>query len=276
MLPALLLLLLPLSAGAVELQLWPADVPTGGVALLRLHGLPAKGVRVDCLDRELALQPAADGGWALLGIDLAQAPGTYPVTVRAPGGRSWRLSLRVVAVTRPAERLTLPPAMAHPRAPAVIKRITRERQQLLALFDAAGGTFGGTGFRLPVTDPLGSPFGLRRILNGEPRSPHSGVDFHSPAGTPVRAPAAGRVVLVADLYYTGRTVVLDHGAGLVSLFAHLQSAAVSSGAWVKGGALLGRVGATGRATGPHLHWSVRLHGQRVDPLELVRWLAEKP
>jgi murein DD-endopeptidase MepM/ murein hydrolase activator NlpD len=95
------------------------------------------------------------------------------------------------------------------------------------------------------------------------------VDFSSPRGTPVRAPAAGIVVLASDLFFTGNTVVLDHGAGVVSVFAHLSSTTVQPGESVSEGAPLGLVGATGRATGPHLHWSVRLHGSRVDPLSVV-------
>jgi murein DD-endopeptidase MepM/ murein hydrolase activator NlpD len=112
-------------------------------------------------------------------------------------------------------------------------------------------------------------FGVLSIYNGETRSRHSGADFLSPAGTPIAAPAAGRVLLAQDLYFTGNTVIVDHGLGLFSLFAHLSAIEVADGAAVAAGDLVGKVGSTGRVTGPHLHWTVRLGGARVDPLSLL-------
>ncbi len=117
----------------------------------------------------------------------------------------------------------------------------------------------------PVGGPLSSPFGLRRFFNGEERNPHSGLDFAVPAGTPVKAPAAGKVILVGDYFFNGRTVFVDHGQGLVSMFCHLSQIGVKVGDELARGAVLGKVGATGRATGPHLHWNVSLNDARVDP-----------
>jgi murein DD-endopeptidase MepM/ murein hydrolase activator NlpD len=111
------------------------------------------------------------------------------------------------------------------------------------------------------------------VFNGQARSPHSGADFLSPAGTPVTAPSAGRVLLAGDLYYTGGSVVIDHGAGLVSLFAHLSSVDVKTGDLIAGGQPIGKVGATGRVTGAHLHWTLRANGTRVDPLSLLHVLG---
>ncbi|MDX1581455.1 MAG: M23 family metallopeptidase [Alphaproteobacteria bacterium] len=153
----------------------------------------------------------------------------------------------------------------------------RERERLDELFSGAGGAPLWQGFIRPVDDPLGSPFGLRRILNGKPRSPHSGVDFRSPRGTGIKAPARGRVVLVDDLFFTGRTVVLDHGAGLYSYYAHLEEPRCRTGETLAAGTVLGTVGSSGRATGPHLHWGVKLRGKRVDPLAVIALLGgEKP
>ena len=117
----------------------------------------------------------------------------------------------------------------------------------------------------PVGGPLSSPFGLRRFFNGEERNPHSGLDFAVPAGTPVKAPAAGKVILVGAYFFNGRTVFVDHGQGLVSMFCHLSQIGVKVGDELARGAVLGKVGATGRATGPHLHWNVSLNDARVDP-----------
>ena len=126
-----------------------------------------------------------------------------------------------------------------------------------------------------MADPANSAFGARSIFNGQPRSPHGGADFLSAAGTPVKAPNAGRVALARDLYFTGNTVVIDHGLGLFSLFAHLSAIDVQAGAAVGTGDVVGRVGATGRVSGPHLHWTVRAGGARVDPLSLLEVLGEE-
>jgi murein DD-endopeptidase MepM/ murein hydrolase activator NlpD len=121
---------------------------------------------------------------------------------------------------------------------------------------------------LPGYEASGS-FGKRRIFNEKPRSPHSGEDISAPAGTPVRAPARGRVVLAKALFFLGNTVVLDHGFGLFSFYGHLSSIGVEPGTIVEGGEVLGKVGATGRVTGAHLHWGVRLGDARVNPMDLL-------
>jgi len=129
-------------------------------------------------------------------------------------------------------------------------------------------------FRLPLGPPLdhlpgGGGFGNRRILNGEPRSPHSGVDYAAPAGTPVHAAAAGQVVLVADLFFSGNSIFIDHGGGLITMYFHLEAVSVGLDSLVERGERIGSVGATGRATGPHLHFGVRWHGARVNPAPLL-------
>ena len=127
---------------------------------------------------------------------------------------------------------------------------------------------------MPVPGPPTSSYGRLTVLNGKPGSRHQGADFRAALGTPVTAPNAGIVVLASDLYFAGGTVVLDHGQGLVSLFAHLSQIGVEVGDRVQQGRQLGKAGATGRVTGPHLHWAMRLHGTSVDPLSLVVAVAE--
>lgn len=117
----------------------------------------------------------------------------------------------------------------------------------------------------PVKGPLSSPFGLKRFFNDQPRAPHSGLDFAVPTGTPVQAPAAGRVILVGDYFFNGKTVFVDHGQGMISMFCHLSAIDVNPGQQLARGQVLGRVGATGRVTGAHLHWNVSLNDARVDP-----------
>jgi murein DD-endopeptidase MepM/ murein hydrolase activator NlpD len=134
-----------------------------------------------------------------------------------------------------------------------------------------------TAFELPVAGVSGGNFGVRRIYNGKERSRHNGVDFRAPTGTPVTAPAPGRVALAEELYFSGGTVILDHGAGLFTSYFHLSRIDVAKGDVVETGKALGAAGATGRVTGPHLHWSARFGAARINPLDLRRlpeWPAE--
>ncbi|MEE9693889.1 peptidoglycan DD-metalloendopeptidase family protein [Aeromonas sp. BC14] len=120
-------------------------------------------------------------------------------------------------------------------------------------------------FDKPVEGPLSSPFGLRRFFNGEERNPHSGLDFAVGAGTPIKSPAAGKVILIGNYFFNGNTVFVDHGQGLISMFCHMSKIDVKLGQSLPRGGIVGRVGATGRATGPHMHWNVSLNDTRVDP-----------
>ena len=120
-------------------------------------------------------------------------------------------------------------------------------------------------FDRPVPGRQSSPFGVRRFFNGEERNPHSGLDFAASTGTPIKAPAAGKVILVGDYFFNGKTVFVDHGQGLISMFCHLSAIDVAVGQEIPRGGVLGKVGSTGRATGPHLHWNVSLNGSRIDP-----------
>ena len=166
-------------------------------------------------------------------------------------------------------RLLVEPKFSEPPA-SERARIAAEARRLGALFSAsAAERYWRPPFQAPVGARASSPFGVRSVFNGQPRSRHNGVDFASPAGDPVHEPGAGRVVLAEPLYFTGNTVIIDHGQGLYSLLAHLERMVVKSDDVVARNDIVGYVGATGRATGPHLHWTVRLQGARVDPLLLV-------
>ena len=229
---------------------------------------------VRAFDRKVVAYPAGDGTWhALVGVDLDVAPGDAVVQAdgQLRGGTAveGRVVLSVEAREFPTRTLRVAPRFVTPPASASA-RIARERAALGRVFSSVTAAPAWRDpFIVPIPGALVSGFGVRSIFNNEPRAPHGGADFASPAGTPVAAPNAGRVVLVDDLYFTGQTVVIDHGAGLQSLFAHLSRTDVHVGDEVARGVTVGAVGATGRATGPHLHWTVRLSGARVDPLSLV-------
>jgi murein DD-endopeptidase MepM/ murein hydrolase activator NlpD len=233
----------------------------------------AIAVRVRAFGRDVPTTRVEGGTWlALVGIDLAVVPGTYTVAVEAvaaSGSAHTSVSLKVQSKHFGTRALTVDQAFVEP-PPEMQDRIRAEAEELGRLFaEVSADRLWQGPFALPVPGATASRFGTRSIFNGAAGSPHSGADFRGALGTPVLAPASGRVVLARDLYFSGNTVVLDHGQGLYSLLAHFSAIAVRVGDAISAGQEVGQVGATGRVTGPHLHWAIRLGGARVDPLALI-------
>jgi murein DD-endopeptidase MepM/ murein hydrolase activator NlpD len=214
----------------------------------------------------------------LLGVDLEKAAGTYELTlfVTKKGGDAAGCGAKVaVSAGRfPTENLKVENQFVEPN-PEQAARAKEEQVRLRAIYDTVTPERLWKGkFRLPLGGArTGGNFGRRRVLNGQPGSPHSGVDFPAPAGTPVHATQAGRVVLAESLFFAGNTVVVDHGLGVYTLYGHLSTIGVGTGDEVEAGTELGKVGATGRVTGPHLHWGLAVNRQRVNAMELVRVLG---
>jgi len=261
--------------GPVRVAVAPPSPQPGDVVLLQISGGPPD-VRADWDGRPLALFPTAHGVAALIGIDLDVRPGHIGWRVTRPsvaknGGALATGAVTVRARTFPTQPLTLPKGMVDLDAPT-LARVETEREELKAALAAGAAERLWRGpFRIPVDggQPTGG-FGLRRVLNGQPRSPHTGYDWAAPAGTPVLAANTGRAALVAEYFFAGRNVVLDHGLGLFTLYFHLTEVRVAPGESVSAGQVIGTVGATGRVTGPHLHFAVLLNGARVDPEALLR------
>ena len=239
----------------------------GGVAVLGLGG-GERAPEVTFLGRRVLVVREEGKQWiAVVGIPLSVKPGEQHVTV-ADGQGQRKLSFRVGAKEYAAQRITLKNQRQVEPNPDDLKRIEREMAEQSAA--NRGYRAGVTPSNLLLDRPvnggrLSSPFGLRRFFNGQERNPHSGLDFAVPSGTPIKAPAAGVVVLVGDYFFNGKTVFLDHGQGFVSMFCHMSAIDVKVGDEVPRGGVVGKVGATGRATGPHLHWNVSLNDARVDP-----------
>jgi murein DD-endopeptidase MepM/ murein hydrolase activator NlpD len=234
--------------------------------------------QVRAFDRTLLPFQVDPTKWkVLVGIDLETAPGTYPVTIEVGAPRpvaKTTYSLVVRAKTFPTRTLKVDEAFVNPPASAEA-RIASDSARLADIWQHSSSAQLWLGpFIRPVPNEANSAFGTRSVYNGQPRSPHSGADFLSPAGTPIKSPNSGEIILADDLYYTGNTVVIDHGLGLFSLFAHLEKINVQRGQRVATGDVVGLVGATGRVTGPHLHWMVRVGGARVDPLSLLAMLGK--
>jgi len=236
-------------------------------------------VRARAFGRDLKpIRTSATEWQILIGIDLDTKPGRYDVSITSGPSEKDRITqlLTILPKTFATRRLTVDAAFVNPSAEQAA-RIKDDTARLNGAWVSSVPTSLWSGaWARPVPGAANSVFGTRSIFNGEPRSPHSGADFQGAAGTPVKAPNSGRVVLAGDLYFTGNTVVIDHGAGLFSLFAHLRAINVHEGDSVTTGAALGELGATGRVTGPHLHWAVRLDGARIDPLSLLALLGESP
>jgi murein DD-endopeptidase MepM/ murein hydrolase activator NlpD len=234
-------------------------------------------VAVRAFDRDMRTYQVDGTTWrAIVGVDLAVTPRRYPVTIEARGtGAAATVTheLRVTGRTFATRRLRVDPEFVNPPR-SELARITREAAELAALWTSSlSDQLSSDVFVAPVPQAANSAFGVRSVFNGQVRSRHSGADFPSPKGTPVHAPGGGRVVLADALYFSGNTIVIDHGAGVFSLLAHLSEMDVERGDRVDAGDVVGKVGATGRVTGPHLHWAVRANGARVDPLSLLAVLG---
>lgn len=209
---------------------------------------------------------------ALLGIDMNDKPGSHElgVIINYPA-QTKQLSYTVLVMKEdfPVQHLTLPKDKVDLDQKTLI-RVNGEQQQLNTAFDFVGPHPLWEGaFIEPIPGRISGRFGSRRIINGQPKNPHSGEDIAAPDGTNVAAMNAGMVRLIIDHYFTGKGVILDHGVGLFSMYFHLSQTSVEKDQRVKKGQTIGKVGSTGRATGPHLHWGVRLNGSRVNPYSLT-------
>lgn len=239
---------------------------------------PADLVTVRAFNRDVPAFQVDSSTWrALVGIDLATVPGRYRILVTSRSREGVVRGESAVVVTSrqfPTRRLQVEPAFVNPPE-EVQQRIAQEARDLERVWtESAPRRLWTDAFVAPVPGEANSAFGSRSVFNGQPRSPHTGGDFLSPAGTPVEAPNAGRILMAREQYFTGNVVVVDHGLGLLSLLAHLSTIDVHEGEMVAAGQRVGLVGATGRVTGAHLHWAVRAGGARVDPLSLLASLGK--
>jgi murein DD-endopeptidase MepM/ murein hydrolase activator NlpD len=237
----------------------------GGIAFVELP--PSETPPVVHFDKYRVPVISRDGTWvAVVGIPLAAKVGEQTLTIanRPP------IRFSITDKAYRTQHLKVPNQRHVDPNPDDLKRIQLEQ----ARTEAALSRFTETGsptfdLRMPVNGKYSDSFGSRRVFNGQPRNPHSGMDIPAPKGTPIKAPADGEVIETGDFFFNGNTVFIDHGYGLVTLYCHLDSIAVKPGQKVKRGEVIGKVGATGRVTGPHLHWGVGLNRAMVDPALFV-------
>lgn len=252
-----LLLILPCAAFALP----RAQSTPGGVAVLPLDiAVESPAPQLKYKGRRVFAYPHVDGWYAYVGIPLNAKTGTHHLVVN---GEDYSFSVANKAYE--TQSLTIKnKRKVNPNAEDM-QRINRESGRKAAAKAYFSEELLGADFIEPTAGPRSSSFGLRRIFNGQARSPHSGMDIAAPQGQAVVAPADGIVREMGDFFFSGNLIYLDHGQGLTSLYAHLSQFDVAVGDRVKQGQKIGEVGATGRVTGPHLHWSVGLNGEWVDP-----------
>jgi hypothetical protein len=265
------------SAQQDAVTLTPAVVEAGSPELIHVSAPNTAEIHGEWVGHRLEFFPARNGqGWfALAGVDVEGPVGssTLRIDVKplgAVGGRDLSRTIEIHAAHYHTGSLTVEPKFVEP-APDALKRIEAEVQLKAKVFAAsANEPLWDGSFRAPVTAAPTDSFGTRRMFNGKLASIHKGMDFRARMGTPVRAGNSGTVVLARGLYYEGNCVVIDHGLGLFTLSMHLSRIDVREGQHVNKGALLGLSGATGRVTGPHLHWAVRWEDAYLDPAKLLR------
>jgi murein DD-endopeptidase MepM/ murein hydrolase activator NlpD len=271
-----LLLAVVLTATAV-----PKTLPQGGIAALTIESdTPLAGLTLVDGERRIALERDATGLTfrGLVGVDLDAKAGAHEIVLETEGGGPRLVvPLKVLRGRFPTQRLSVDPKYVEV-PPAEQGRVKAEAERVHAAYESAEALRRWSSFARPLA-ASGRNFGARRVYNGETRSFHGGLDMPAPKGTPVAAAADGRVALAGDLYFSGGSVLLDHGSGLFTQYFHLSRVDVKDGDVVAKGTILGLVGATGRATGPHLHWGARWNGARVNPEALLRlpaWPAPPP
>ncbi len=251
----------------------------GGIVTVRVWGQDLRGVQALRNGVEIPFFPAESQGSyrALLGVDLEEKPGLMKIIIRArgKGGRQVPVLLRVKKKNFSTEHLSVPSAFNR-FDQATLKRIRQERNKMMGLWSRSSRQRWWQGlFVVPVPGERTSPFGRRRVINGSPRSPHSGVDLRAALGSRIVAANHGKVVLLDEYFFNGKSIVLDHGWGLYTMYFHLSDFRVEEGSHVRKGEVIGWAGMTGRVTGPHLHWGARVNGARVDPFELLKKVWEE-
>lgn len=270
LLPSLLLVGLGLAGFGLAGAALATDMPKvsavpGGVVTFELAntGSTPPIVTLDG-DRAMVLRDL-EGYVAVVGIPLSRETGSANVLVQGLDGTKTTLTAQITGKQYRTQRLKVAPGKVD-LAPADLDRVEKERVRILAAIATFSPEPPAT-LRLlqPVQGRRSSSYGLRRVFNDQPRNPHTGMDIAAPTGTPIVAPADGVVIDTGDFFFNGNTVFLDHGQGFVTMYCHLSKIDVQPGQRVEAGTPIGKVGATGRVTGPHLHWGVALNRALVDP-----------
>ncbi|HEX3837583.1 MAG TPA: peptidoglycan DD-metalloendopeptidase family protein [Steroidobacteraceae bacterium] len=248
------------AAGAATTDLPHSESVPGGVRIIALSA-PADSPPSATFGQHRVMVIRRDDKWlAVVGIPLDAKLGTATLDVRGSAAHTFPIGPKIYTV----QRLTVAPSQVDLSAQDA-SRAAQERTRIHAAIATFSPQAGSLALLQPVPGIRSSSFGLRRVFNGEARNPHTGMDIAAPVGTPIRAAAAGAVVDTGNYFFNGNTVIIDHGQGLLTVYCHLSAIGVHIGAAVQRGEVIGKVGKTGRVTGPHLHFAVVLNQEFVDP-----------
>ena len=267
----------PFAAGSsINISPEPMEAFQGGIVPVRVSGTGLQGVQALRNGVKIPFFPSGSQGsyFAFVGVDFEEKPGPTKFVIKVWGQRGHRLpvELRVKKMEFPTEHLSVPASFDR-FDQATLTRIRREQGKMRNLWSRSSGRRLWQGqFVVPVPGEKTSAFGRRRVINGTPRSPHSGVDLRAALGAPILAANHGTVVLRDEFFFNGKSIVLDHGWGFYTMYFHLSDFRLEEGSQVRKGEVIGWVGMTGRVTGPHLHWGVRLNEARVDPVSTLNTL----
>ena len=261
------------ATSGIDVTLTPSTIGQGEVALLSVHRLGKARPTVIWMGKKIILHSNnKNKAWVgFIGADLTTKPGRYKITTTFPdSNRPHVITMGVVSRDYGTRRLTLPKKMVE-LDPATLKRVRKESKAVKRLFVRSGKRplWSGKWIK-PVPGMIVSPFGRRSIINGVERSPHSGVDLKASVGDPIKATNRGTVVLVTHHFFSGLSVVIDHGGNIQSMYFHLSKDYLKVGQAVEKGTIIGLAGSSGRVTGPHLHFGIRLNNERIDPLKLIK------
>ena len=261
-----------LASSPPDVTLSSATIGQGDLCLIQVRVEKGEDPHVTWRKRNVYLVPNRDKTlwYGLLSADLKARKGNFEIDVIVgPGGNEKHLKMGIVGKSYGVRRLTLPKKMVD-LDKETLERARRESRAMKKLWKAVPtAPLWWGAFIRPVPGIVVGPFGRSSIINNQPRAPHSGVDLRGKKGTPVAATNHGKVVLTGDHFFTGLTVVIDHGGGIQSMYFHLDRILVKKGDMVDKGQVIGQVGSTGRSSGPHLHWGIRVNGDRVDPIRLT-------
>jgi len=245
----------------------PKHTPVpGGIAVISLQEHDPRVASIRFNKKPVFTIKNQQQWYALVGLPLSIKPGQKKLEITTIKGSKLSIPFHVDNKKYKEQHITITDKRKVNPSRLDMKRITKEKNQITAAFQHwSHSHHNNLSFTIPLEGRQSSPFGLQRFFNGQARRPHSGLDIAAPKGTHILAPAAGRVILTGDFFFNGQSVFIDHGQGLITMYCHLSVINVKEGDEVKQGDKMGEVGRTGRATGPHLHWSVSLNNARIDP-----------
>ena len=261
-----LLFLTLLTISRVSTALPEESRTLGGIALLPLPEYAPVNAQALYMDMPVPIISTTNGRTAVVGIPLTASVGQTSIQLIATDFAD-SLDFSIGDKVYPEQRITLKDTSKVTPNEAELARYAREAAEQKAVYKTFTPTIGAwPRFQMPIVGEFSSPFGLKRFFNGEARDPHSGLDIAAAEGKTVYAPADGKIVQTGDYFFNGQTVMIDHGQGIISMLCHLSKISVVMGQTIQRGEAIGKVGHTGRATGPHLHWGLSINNARVNPL----------